>query len=227
MKGVDDNVKRLIDYLRDAGELDNTVIIYTGDQGFFLGEHDLMDKRWMYEEAMRMPFIVHYPEGRQSRLDERLADQQHRLRADHAGTGRRQDARLHAGPQFRRGAAGRATTGRLADGHLLPLLDAHGAQPRVPAHFGIRTERYKLIFFYGCTPTGEAKTPAAWEFYDLENDPCEMHNQYANAEYADGCRRSRSGNSGRRGPPSTKGTATTRLSRRSLSAMVMRPMTKM
>ena len=61
VKGVDDNVKRLIDYLREMGELDNTVIIYTGDQGFFLGEHDLMDKRWMYEEAMRMPFIVHWP----------------------------------------------------------------------------------------------------------------------------------------------------------------------
>ena len=58
MKGVDDNVKRLIDFLRDAGELDSTVIIYTGDQGFFLGEHDLMDKRWIYEESMRMPFIV-------------------------------------------------------------------------------------------------------------------------------------------------------------------------
>ena len=61
VKGVDDNVGRLVDYLRKVGEFENTVIIYTGDQGFFLGEHDLMDKRWMYEEAMRMPFIVHYP----------------------------------------------------------------------------------------------------------------------------------------------------------------------
>ena len=56
---------------------------------------------------------------------------------------------------------------------------------RVPAHFGIRTERYKLIFFYGCTPLGGAKTPAAWELYDLKNDPSEMHNQYANPEYAE------------------------------------------
>jgi len=61
VKGVDDNVKRLIDYLKETGRLKNTVIIYTGDQGFFLGEHDLMDKRWMYEEAFRMPFIVYYP----------------------------------------------------------------------------------------------------------------------------------------------------------------------
>ncbi|MCP5120293.1 MAG: sulfatase-like hydrolase/transferase, partial [bacterium] len=57
VKGVDDNVKRLLDYLRQNGTLDNTVILYTGDQGFFLGEHDLMDKRWMYEEAFRMPFL--------------------------------------------------------------------------------------------------------------------------------------------------------------------------
>ena len=59
VKGVDDNVKRLVDYLKETGELENTVIIYTGDQGFFLGEHDFMDKRWMYEESFRIPFIVH------------------------------------------------------------------------------------------------------------------------------------------------------------------------
>ena len=55
----------------------------------------------------------------------------------------------------------------------------------IPAHFGIRTDRYKLIFFYGCTPTGGNKTPAAWELYDLKNDPSEMQNQYANPEYAE------------------------------------------
>ena len=66
VKGVDDNVKRLIDYLKEEGIYDNTLIIYTGDQGFFLGEHDFFDKRWMYEEAMRMPFIVRYPKTLQA-----------------------------------------------------------------------------------------------------------------------------------------------------------------
>ena len=56
---------------------------------------------------------------------------------------------------------------------------------RVPAHFGIRTERYKLLFFYGSSPLGESKTPAAWELYDLENDPGEMKNQFTNPEYRD------------------------------------------
>jgi arylsulfatase A-like enzyme len=61
VKGVDDNVGRLLEYLETTGQLDNTVIIYTADQGFMLGEHDYIDKRWMYEESLRMPFIVRYP----------------------------------------------------------------------------------------------------------------------------------------------------------------------
>ncbi|MEL6845405.1 MAG: sulfatase-like hydrolase/transferase, partial [Bacteroidota bacterium] len=63
VKGVDDNLGRLFAYLKEAGLWENTVIIYTGDQGMMLGEHDYQDKRWMYEESMRMPFIVHYPAG--------------------------------------------------------------------------------------------------------------------------------------------------------------------
>ncbi|MEN9470415.1 MAG: hypothetical protein RL630_2148, partial [Verrucomicrobiota bacterium] len=55
----------------------------------------------------------------------------------------------------------------------------------VPAHFGLRDERYKLIFFYGCDLEGENRTPAAWEFYDLEKDPHEMQNEYSNPEYAE------------------------------------------
>ena len=63
VKGVDDNVKRLFDYLEAEGIMDHTIIIYTGDQGFMLGEHDYIDKRWMYEESMRMPFLVRYPQA--------------------------------------------------------------------------------------------------------------------------------------------------------------------
>ncbi|MCW2118479.1 sulfatase-like hydrolase/transferase, partial [Flavobacterium sp. 7A] len=61
VKGVDDNLARLFEYLKKEGLWENTVIVYTGDQGMMLGEHDLIDKRWMYDESMRMPFIVHYP----------------------------------------------------------------------------------------------------------------------------------------------------------------------
>lgn len=61
VKGVDDNLGRLFAFLKEQGLWENTVIIYTGDQGLMLGEHDYRDKRWMNEESMRMPFIVHYP----------------------------------------------------------------------------------------------------------------------------------------------------------------------
>jgi uncharacterized sulfatase len=63
VKGVDDNLGRLFDFLREQGMWENTVIIYTRDEGMMLGEHDYIDKRWMYEESMRMPFLVHYLEG--------------------------------------------------------------------------------------------------------------------------------------------------------------------
>ena len=178
VKGVDDNVGRLIAFLREAGQLDNTVIIYTGDQGFFLGEHDLMDKRWMYEEAMRMPFIVHWPEVAKPGTTNgwlinntdfaptvlELAG----VRTPRYMQGRSFAATLRGEP--------RPADWRKATYYRYWMHMAHNL--RVPAHFGIRTERYKLIFFYGCTPSGGQKTPTAWELYDLQNDPFEMHNLY-------------------------------------------------
>jgi N-acetylglucosamine-6-sulfatase len=171
--------------LRDTGELDNTIIIYTGDQGFFLGEHDLMDKRWVYEEAMRMPFIVHC-----SKLIKAGSSNDWLINnTDFAPTilalagvaapdqmqGRSFASALRGEP--------RPTDWRTATYYRYWMHMAHNL--RVPAHFGIRTERHKLIFFYGCTPSGKVKTPAAWELYDLKTDASEMHNQYANPEYAE------------------------------------------
>ncbi len=185
VKGVDDNVKRLIDFLRETGELDNTVIIYTGDQGFFLGEHDLMDKRWMYEEAMRMPFIVHY-----SRVVKSGASNDWLINnTDFAPTilalAGLETPDYMQGRSFASALRGEARPAdwRMATYYRYWMHMAHDL--RVPAHFGIRTERYKLIFFYGCTPTGDDKTPVAWELYDLKNDPSEMRNEYANPEYAE------------------------------------------
>ncbi|MCP4508223.1 MAG: sulfatase [Fuerstiella sp.] len=184
VKGVDDNVRRLVDFLRDAGQLDNTVIIYTADQGFFLGEHDLMDKRWIYEEAMRMPFIVHYPAGVKagSRNDWLINN------TDFAPTilglaGVVTPAQMQ-GRSFASALHGRARPPdwRTATYYRYWMHMAHNL--RVPAHFGIRTDRYKLIFYYGCTPSGKQKTPAAWELYDLKNDPSEMQNEYTSPDHA-------------------------------------------
>ena len=185
VKGVDDNVKRLIEYLRETGELQNTVVIYTSDQGFFLGEHDLMDKRWIYEESMRMPFIVHWPNGvAKGSVNDWLINN-----TDFAPT-MLDLAGVESTPDYMQGhsfaaalkGADKPDNWREVTYYRYWMHLAHSLA--VPAHFGIRGERYKLIFFYGCTPNGKKQTPVAWEFYDLKTDPHEMHNQYANPEYA-------------------------------------------
>jgi len=184
VKGVDDNVKRLLDCLQAEGMLDNTVILYTGDQGFFLGEHDLMDKRWMYEEAFRMPFLVRYPKlVKAGSTNDWLINNTDfaPTMLDLAGVetpsymqGRSFAAALKGEPKP---ADWRATTYYRYWMHMAHALGT-------PAHFGVRSDRYKLIFFYGTTPKGKNPTPAAWEFYDLKTDPREMKNEYANPKYA-------------------------------------------
>ncbi|MDP7019205.1 MAG: sulfatase [Pirellulaceae bacterium] len=184
VKGVDDNVKRLVDFLRDTGELDKTVIIYTGDQGFFLGEHDLMDKRWIYEESMRMPFIVHYPSAvKAGSSNDWLINNTDFAPTILALAGVATPDQMQ-GRSFAAALSGRPRPAnwRTATYYRYWMHMAHNL--RVPAHFGIRTARYKLVFFYGCTPRGGAKTPAAWELYDLRTDPSEMRNQFSNPEYA-------------------------------------------
>jgi arylsulfatase A-like enzyme len=185
VKGVDDNVKRLIDHLKEIGEFDNTIIMYTGDQGFYLGEHDLIDKRWMYEEGMRMPFIVHYPKTvKPASTNKWLINN-----TDFAPT--ILELAGVATPDYMQGRSFAAAlkgeekpkNWRKVTYYRYWMHMAHSLQ--VPAHFGIRGDRYKLIFFYGCnTRKGGRTTPPAWELYDLEKDPSEMKNEYANPEYA-------------------------------------------
>ncbi len=183
VKGVDDNVGRLIDYLKQIGEFDNTVIIYTGDQGFFLGEHDLMDKRWMYEEAFRMPFIVHAPGiVKPGSANDWLINN-----TDFAPTmlelaGRPVPEQMQ-GRSFVSALKGKAKPSdwRTSLYYRYWMHMAH--RLAVPAHFGLRTDRYKLIFLYGTDYQGQNGTPATWEFYDLQNDPFENVNQYGNPEY--------------------------------------------
>lgn len=199
VKGVDDNLARLFDYLKKNGLLDNTVIIYTSDQGMMLGEHDYIDKRWMYEESMRMPFIMRYPKLiKAGTVNSDLINN-----TDFAPT-MLELARAKAPPQmqgrsFEAALEGKALTHwRTATYYRYWMHLMHHDNP---AHFGIRTADSKLIFYYS-QPEDEASngkltmpwkkgasykiepTPPAWEFYDLSTDPQEMHNQYANPEYA-------------------------------------------
>lgn len=200
VKGVDDNVKRIFDYLEAEGLMDNTIIIYTGDQGFMLGEHDYIDKRWMYEESQRMPFLVRYPKSIKagSRSDAMINN------TDFAPT----MIEMAGGqvPDYMQGSSFKSIleTGKEPEGwkqdtyyrYWMHMAHKHNN----PAHFGVRTKDYKLIFYYGRdykvrdnsarawahnpASMSDFITPVAWEFYDLKKDPEEMDNRYGDPKYA-------------------------------------------
>jgi N-acetylglucosamine-6-sulfatase len=183
VKGIDDNLARLFKHLEDTGQMDNTVIMYTGDQGFMLGEHDYQDKRWMYEESQRMPFLVRYPKSikaglRSDAIIENVDFAPTML--DFAGV---KTPTMMQGKSFKSICeSGKEPAGwKQAAYYRYWMHMAHHANP---GHVGIRTKEHKLIFYYGCDYKGGKRTPPAWELYNLKNDPKEMVNQYSNPEYA-------------------------------------------
>ncbi|MCL3779194.1 DUF4976 domain-containing protein [Prolixibacteraceae bacterium JC049] len=180
---IDDNIGRLLDYLEKSGKAENTIVIYTADQGYFLGEHGFFDKRLIYEESLRMPFVIRYPKeikGGQ-RLDDMILNIDFpALLADYAGLERPD---YMQGNSFRENLKGNTSKEWRKSMYYRYWLHA----PIRPGHFGIRNERYKLAFFYG-QPLGmngaDKKTTApAWEFFDLQKDPKELHNAYNDKEY--------------------------------------------
>lgn len=184
---VDDNVGRLFDYLEEEGILDDTVIIYTSDQGFFLGDHGWYDKRFMYEESLRMPFIVRYPKEIKSGtvVDEIITNVDIPATfADWAGIPK---------PDYFQGYSFRPLTqGIIPEGWQQSMYYRywmHLAHHHVYAHYGVRTKKYKLIYYYAeamgqPNAIDKSKTPE-WELFDLEKDPREMNNVYSDPEYAD------------------------------------------
>jgi arylsulfatase A-like enzyme len=171
---VDDNVGRLLDYLDADGLAGQTVVVYTSDQGFYLGEHGWFDKRFMYEESLRMPLIVRYPPEIGPGVDDRDLV----LNLDYAPTfldyaGVDAPAEMQ-GRSMRRVLAGHppADWRRSVYYHYYEYPAVH----MVKRHYGVRTRRYKLIHFYYDID--------AWELYDLEKDPRELHNVYGDPAYA-------------------------------------------
>jgi arylsulfatase A-like enzyme len=171
---VDDNVGRILDYLDANGLRENTVVIYTSDQGFFLGDHGWYDKRFMYEESLRMPFIIRWPGVvKPASSEDAIA-----LNVDFA-------------PTFLE-VAGLEAPADLQGRSLLPLLA--GKRPpdwrrsmyyryyhdpghhNTRAHYGVRTETHKLIHFW---------KKDQWECYDLSSDPRELRNIYGDPTAAD------------------------------------------
>jgi N-acetylglucosamine-6-sulfatase len=195
VKGVDDNVKRMVDYLKEEGIYDNTVVIYTGDQGYYLGEHDYFDKRWMYEEGMRMPFFIRYPKTikEASRQDLLINNTDFAPTMIELAGG--EVPEYMQGKSFKRTIMGKEEKEWRTETYYRYWMHmAHNLGN--PAHFGIRTKKYKLIFFYGVDyedpprtdywgSQADIVTPPGWEFYDMEKDPKEMNNVYGNAEYSE------------------------------------------
>ncbi len=182
VKGVDDNLKRLFAYLKEEGLYDNTVIIYTGDQGFWLGEKDYQDKRWAYDESARMPFIVRYPKAIPAgiRSDALIENVDYpALMLDYAGIDIPGDFQ---GRSFR----SICETGQEPRNWKQAVYYRywmHMAHHDNPGEMSIRTKTHKLIYFYGANYEGGYQTPPAWELYDLVNDPQELRNVYHVPKY--------------------------------------------
>ena len=184
VKGVDDNLARLFAYLDETGLMDETVIIYTGDQGFMLGEHDYMDKRWMYEESQRMPFLIRYPKtikaGSRSNAIVENVDYGPTM-LDFAGI---KTPTVMQGRSFRSICeTGREPQDWKQEAYYRYWM--HMAHHDNPAHVGIRTKQFKLIFYYGCNYKGQNRTPPGWELYDVKKDPREVVNLYDDPNHAD------------------------------------------
>ena len=184
VKGIDDNLGRLFKHLEVTGQLDNTIIIYTGDQGFMLGEHDYQDKRWMYEESQRMPFLVRYPKSVPAgqKIDAIVEN------VDYGPT-----MLEFAGAEIPDSVQGRSFKSILESGkepedwkkEAYYRYWMHMAHHDNPGHMGIRTKTHKLIYYYGCNYDGGYQTPPGWELYDLVNDPKEMTNIVDDPENAE------------------------------------------
>jgi len=183
---IDDNIGKLLDYLEASGLAENTIVIYTADQGYFLGEHGFFDKRLIYEESIHMPFVIRYPKEipageRNSDLIENVDFSA--LFADYAGLEYPETMQGHS---FRENLKGNTPE----DWRKYAYYRYWDHSIDRPGHFGIRGERYKLAFYYGngLKENGfskENQPKQFWDFFDLEKDPQETHNAYNDAEYQD------------------------------------------
>ena len=162
---VDRNVGRVIDYLRKHNLLDNTLIVYTSDQGFYMGEHGWFDKRFMYEESFRTPLLMYMPGGKRGDITEMVQN------IDYAPT-----FLQLAGVQVPKDIQGismlpllkgkRVPWRKSLYYHYYEFPDEHN----VCRHYGVKDQRYVLIHFYDDIDT--------WELYDLKTDPSQLNNIY-------------------------------------------------
>ena len=190
IQSIDDNVGRLLDHLEERGLAENTLVVYTSDQGFFLGDHGWFDKRLMYDQSLQMPMLMKWP----AQIEAGTRSEAIITNVDFAATfldacGIEADAALPS-------SQGRSFLPLLRGENVVDWPDAmyyrywehddpiHAA----PAHYGIRTDSYKLLYFYGAglgvPGASETLFEPEWELYDLAADPEEMRNVANEPAYA-------------------------------------------
>jgi len=173
--GVDENIGRLLDYLDNNGLSENTIIVYTSDQGFYLGEHGWFDKRFIYNESFKTPLLVKWP----GKITPGSVSDEMVQNLDFA--------------QTFLDAAGIKAPDDMQGESLIPLLEGKNDQwtrdavyyhyyeypgfHMVKRHYGIVTKEYKLVHFYYDIDE--------WELYDRKNDPMEMNNVYNDPDYSE------------------------------------------
>ena len=173
---VDDGVGRVLDYLEKEGLADNTIVVYTADQGFYLGEHGWFDKRWIFEESLRTPLLVKWPGVTKP-----------------GSTSDKMVSNIDFAPTFLE-AAGVPVPAEVQGRSIMPLLKGetpkdwrksfyyhyyeHPGPHNVARHYGVVTDRYKLVRFY--EPQFDY-----WELFDLKTDPKELKSVYDDPKYAE------------------------------------------
>ena len=173
VKSIDDNIGRVLKYLDDNNMTQNTMIIVTSDQGFYLGDHGFFDKRFIYDESLKMPFLVRFPKAVKSGLENKdiisNIDFAPTL-LDFAGINKPEGVQ---GNSFKKILEGNTPSDwrQSMYYHYYEWPFWHHVQP----HYGIRTQKYTLAHFYYSIDV--------WELYDLQKDPKQMHNEINNLEY--------------------------------------------
>lgn len=184
---IDDNVGRILDFLEESGLASNTIVVYTSDQGFFLGDHGWFDKRFMYGESLSMPLLISYP----AKVDAGTVSDDFVLNVDFAPAFLELAGidvpETMQGTSFAPVLLGETPSDWQASMYYRYWMHRDD-QHNIFAHYGVRTHDYKLIYFYN-DPLDQPGAfgpvdPPAWELYDLKADPSEINNVYGDPAYA-------------------------------------------
>lgn len=189
IQSIDDSVGETLDLLKQEGLEENTIVIYTSDQGFFLGEHGWFDKRFMYEESFQMPFLIRYP------AEIRAGSECEDIICNVDFAPMFLDFAQVKIPSYMQGVSFRsllrgetpADWQQVAYHRYWMNNDwTHAAT----AHYGVRDQRYKLIYWYnqdlgvpGAAPPKEGEEQKEWELFDCDEDPLELFNVYHDPKY--------------------------------------------